>query len=718
MRTNHSRVSPEEGPNAGEGGGGGGAALARASSLVRSTVKPESLSNTERFLRRHGKQGAEEIQTTASAIAQALKERQSRSMYVLHPEKNKYLNWWDGVTTCALIYTATLTPFETAFISPAVGESAWSEPWFIANRVLDVVFFADLIVQFFVAYQTGDAYGGRTWVVDRALVQRHYLRSWFAVDAFTVFLPGSVDLYLASLGNASEQGKSIGTNPVLLAERASLLRVLRVIRLVKLVRLLRASRVIERQAAKITIGYGTQTIIKCTSMLLCLAHWYACIIALQTTLQNDLSQSWVSNYGFCLHGGKEEEATQSFLDDVDDGIDDGSLDAYGDSATASSSSVALPGCDALSIGRWYLATFTWATQLITATGGNDFYPSGSTSDGETVVVMILNVLSAFLWTFVLAAFCDVATNSDPALTTFRQRLDGLNKFIRVHGLPTELARRLRRFMHQQKGVQLREDAKLALPHLSPALQVEVLLLVNRHWMDTVWFMPGLEGPVKVKLAMAMEPKVLAPGEVAPNRHLYLITRGKIIFGGRVLSCGMVWGDDIILSNATYALPTLARALTYVDVNALSRESLVGIISAYPISAKSLRRHTIFLALRRSVVRAAGEVKVSVSKSGQIGVAGDFVSRMHDAAANALSEEQKHSMEVALSLASSDTGGGGDSGGVNFSSPAGMATSNGMSSELAEALAAIREDLRLLREQVKSEVGELRSEINAKLTNSA
>ena len=42
----------------------------------------------------------------------------------------------------------------------------------------------------------------------------------------------------------------------------------------------------------------------------------------------------------------------------------------------------------------------------------------------------------------------------------------------------------------------------------------------------------------------------------------------------------------------------------------------------------------------------------------------------------------------------------------------------MSSELAETLAAIREDLRLLREQVKSEVGELRSEINAKLTNSA
>ena len=379
-------------------------------------------------------------------------------------------------------------------------------------------------------------------------------------------------------------------------------------------------------------------------------------------------------------------------------------------------STALPGCESLGIGRWYLASFTWGTQLITATGGNDHYPSGSSSDSETVVVMIMNILSAFLWTFVLAAFCDVATNSDPALTEFRQRLDGLNRFIRVHELPSELARRLRRFMHQQKGVQLREDAKLALPHLSPALQVEVVLFVNQHWMNSVWFMRDLEPPVNVKLAMAMEPKVLAPGEVAPNRHLYLITRGKIIFGGRVLSRGMVWGDDVILRSDNNALPTLARALTYADVNVLSRDSLVEVVSAYPISAKALRRHTIFLALRRSVVRSANERKViHVSKTGQVSVTGDFVARVNDAASNALTEDQKRSMDVALSLARNGAEEDGD-GGAGKST--GSSTVNGMSIELAETLAAIREDLRLLREEVKSEVGELRSELNAKLTHSA
>ena len=109
------------------------------------------------------------------------------------------------------------------------------------------------------------------------------------------------------------------------------------------------------------------------------------------------------------------------------------------------------------------------------------YPNPN-SDAETALVAVLNITSAFLWTYVLALFCDVVTNSDPALTLFRQRLDGLNLFIRVHGINSQFAQRLRRFMHQQKGVQLREDAKLALPQLSPALRVEIMMLVHRDWL--------------------------------------------------------------------------------------------------------------------------------------------------------------------------------------------------------------------------------------------
>ena len=42
-------------------------------------------------------------------------------------------------------------------------------------------------------------------------------------------------------------------------------------------------------------------------------------------------------------------------------------------------------------------------------------------------------------TAVLAAFCDVATNSNPGLTAFRQDIDGLNLFISISpSIPNEV----------------------------------------------------------------------------------------------------------------------------------------------------------------------------------------------------------------------------------------------------------------------------------------
>lgn len=229
----------------------------------------------ERFTWRHGAKQAEQIQKSAATIAKTLKDKEAAARYVLHPEKNRWIGRWDGVTSLALVYTATLTPFETAFIPPVVGAAAWREPWFIVNRMLDVIFFCDLIIQFFVAYQTGSQCGGRSWVLDRQLVRWHYLKTWFPLDALTVFLPGGFDLFLASLDPtvAAGGGEADSIVSSRMAERASILRVMRIMRLVKLVRLIRASRVLERQEAKISISFGTLTIIKIILSVCIAIHW-------------------------------------------------------------------------------------------------------------------------------------------------------------------------------------------------------------------------------------------------------------------------------------------------------------------------------------------------------------------------------------------------------------------------------------------------------------
>ena len=293
--------------------------------------------------------------------------------------------------------------------------------------------------------------------------------------------------------------------------------------------------------------------------------------------------------------------------------------------------------------------------IITATGGTDPYPS-STSDYETLVVLILVMIGAGLWTMIIASFVDVAANGDPSETEFRQQLDGLNSYIAFNNIPTPMAQRLRSYMMQQRGLQLRQQlADRALPSLSLQLQLEVVQHVHRLWLGQVWFVRELEAPVKVRLAFAMESKVMAPGEVAPNRYLYVISRGTIIFGGLVLCRGGTWGDDIILSNPDNFVPFLARAITYTDVQILARDVLYAAVAHYPASAARLRRDTIFLALRRYVIRIGREcvrnpkLKASIGL-GKIKLSGDIMDRVDSAVSSTvLSASEEQSMKLALEL---------------------------------------------------------------------
>jgi len=205
--------------------------------LCRSSTKRMALRNTRLalFETMHGQEDAKARQDQVKRLGAMLSQRDSEARWVIHPEKNDCIGRWDIITSMALLYTAILTPFEVGFLEGCTGNVCFTDPWFYINRVLDVIFFVDMCLQFFVAFQSGNALGGYTWVLDQRHIVRHYLRTWFALDAATVFFPAGFDLYVASLGSDAD-------NVDKGASRGSALRVLRALRIVKLVRLVRASR--------------------------------------------------------------------------------------------------------------------------------------------------------------------------------------------------------------------------------------------------------------------------------------------------------------------------------------------------------------------------------------------------------------------------------------------------------------------------------------------
>ena len=60
---------------------------------------------------------------------------------------------WDAITAIALLITALFTPFEIAFLGAA---QRWWDGVFILNRIVDVIFTADIGVQFFLMQCVSD----------------------------------------------------------------------------------------------------------------------------------------------------------------------------------------------------------------------------------------------------------------------------------------------------------------------------------------------------------------------------------------------------------------------------------------------------------------------------------------------------------------------------------------------------------------------------------
>ena len=523
---------------------------------IKSThTKRHRTEKLDKFVKRHGVKGAAALQAETERMAAMIKAYEQRTKvtsWVMTPGKSAFLAFWDFPSSVALLYTLSISPFEAGFVETTVGAAAWRDPYFIANRAIDLVFLFDMILQFFIAVenQNLDIAGETLWVTSPRKIAKRYLKSWFLLDAATLFLPAYFDISTATDGMGED------------APDPSALRALRVVRLTKLVRLVRASRIYKRLLSKITLSSAQLTVLTCVTLLLVGAHLYASILGISTAMHSNKQDTWLGNYGYCK--------------------DD---DCY------------------VSTPVLYLSSFMWSVMIITGTGGTDFYPSES-SEAETMLVLVLMLVGALLWTYLLALFCDMATNGEPGMTHFKQLLDSLNRHANAHQLPKEMARRIREYMYQQQPSQLSKYNEGVISCLSAGLQCEILLYVNRPWLQKVWFFQNLEPACLARLARETSVLTFAPSEIAPLQNLYVVARGMVLYGSVILRSGAVWGDDVILTEPRYFSKKHARAISYVDTMMLNRDTLMQVIGLFPASKARLRLMMIKLAIRRHIVEAA------------------------------------------------------------------------------------------------------------------
>jgi hypothetical protein len=177
---------------------------------------------------------------------------------VLHPH-SIFRYYWDLTTLFMMAWVVIDVPFMVAFdvrITPHLWD--WHR---IVSFSVDVFFMADVVINF----NTGVEVNGKV-SLNRNIIARDYIRTWFVVDIVSAF---PLDLVLDN-NNSAVQGAQ-------LAKIAKIGRIVRMFKLVRLLRIARVARITSRLEYTMSTQEAIRTLWKFFIVVLLCCHLFTCL---------------------------------------------------------------------------------------------------------------------------------------------------------------------------------------------------------------------------------------------------------------------------------------------------------------------------------------------------------------------------------------------------------------------------------------------------------
>lgn len=567
-----------------------------------------------------------------------LRARIRRSNYMLLVPGSKWMQYWDMYMLFLLFYTATLTPYEVCMMWEPTSINAL----YGLNLFVNISFMVDLIFNFFLPYREITKQGSTRIVKDHKSIASHYLRSHFFIDLISV-LPIDSILLAVDFETDSELAKVGGVaTPDTSLEALRMVRMFRLIRLIKLFRILRASRIFARWDAAITVAYSDRELIRWMVIVLVLLHWLACALGLVAQLapsqRTPLLQKQVVErineglsdvdfgYGEYAYGVKQDTCYGCVLNDP-------VMSRYCDNACLTPCEIDLLARQVLPANAFnaevkhmramVFKAETWICRynlqgtvqlpdqhahvwlsavhvaMIMLSGGvGSIYPE----NGPEYIIFTVGILiGSVIWAMVVGTICAMATTGDPHTIEYRQHMDSLNSFLAEARVPPEICFQARTYLRSTRELRKKLSYDELISTLSPGLRGEIMLYLSKSTFSHVWYLSSIEGECLVQLAARLTRHGFPPRERMASVELNILMRGIAARGGDLLYSGMCWGSDMILTSAVLRDTRPITALTYVEVQALSRNDLYTVLDMFPESAKMVQNAAVRMALKRTVI---------------------------------------------------------------------------------------------------------------------
>lgn len=467
-----------------------------------------------------------------------------------------FMRRWDIIMLLCLVFVAIVTPYEVSFLETTGINFLW-----VFNRVVDCFFIVDIVMNFYVKVKVVDKSGASRVLRTRVEITKNYLRTWFWID-FTSVLPFDV----IGLIYADTPGM----------QQLKVIKVIRLLRLLKLIRVLRASRMIARWENHISLSYSKQSLVKFLITLLFCSHILACFWGLLGRYSIKLTCS--DDYKLVSYDVGEGYISTSWiiqLHEAKDSPDD--------------------PCDPFTVYLWSLH---WSVMSITSIGYGDISP---TRDVEYFYCVFGMLSGGILWAYIIGSVCGVVSNMDPHETAFRQVYDNLNFMMEDQKITQKLRLRIREYFRECQHMTRVRSYRDLQDKMSGPLRGEVALQTYYVCIKNVSFFHTCCRDFLIEVSLALEGEVFAPREFFPQfGRLWVISRGAACREGVVFVPGHVFGEDMIVDCLELQNHSTALAMTYCEVQCLTKDKLTLILTDYPVETKIVRKAAIRMAVQRGV----------------------------------------------------------------------------------------------------------------------
>lgn len=437
------------------------------------------------------------------------------------------------------------------------------------STIVDGILLIDVVLQFITMYPR-PTQSGVVWEQKVSKITRHYVKTWFALDAITLIPFDIIELAL----NAQEV--AVGDFKAT--------KIFRTLRLLKLMRILKTSRWLHRVEITISLPYQQFALFRFLCILLLVCHWLACIWAMTLQLAEADKPRWI--------------------DDIQE------IDNAWNIKTVESPL------------RTYVSSLYFCTYTMTSVGYGDIGPKNIL---ERVACTLIVLTAGLCWAYVLGEVCAIVSDMNAETQHFRKKMTELNRMMKEQNLPYALRCRMRSFFLQNRYQALYVTRQKLRECMSPQLQSEICIAVNAPWIQKVSFFSTFMSIVEASetngedvdahraciadVSQALLCGAFAQGERFDNvQVLYIVSKGIVALNSRVGTNGAVWGEDFVLSDTELIRPIKGCALTYLEVLYLTREVFMKVIQrrqkTCPLLGQIVRKFCIRLAVRRAFVAEA------------------------------------------------------------------------------------------------------------------